>query len=150
MSAAVADTSGGLLLLPETFAIPVHEGSWWAPVHLCWRVKWAIGTLCLSTLKSRTGWKLYLREAALNQSLTGQWYKYPCSLTPDQENCGDLWSLSPEIPCGIEPKLPPTSPHCHYALSLMLHQRLPSSFPCPLPHCPVGFSLKDFQIHDVL
>lgn len=40
-------------------------------------------------------------------------------------------------------------PHSHCGLCLVLHHCLPPSFPCPLPHCHVGFSLEVFLIHDV-
>lgn len=40
-------------------------------------------------------------------------------------------------------------PHGHCGLCLVLHHCLPPSFPCPRPHCRVGFSLEVFLIHDV-
>lgn len=71
------------------------------------------------------------------QPLTNEWqvqrYKYPCSLTPDQENCGELHCLE-SSPEGLSQLSPP---HHHCASCLVLHHCLVcflSRSTSPLPH----------------
>lgn len=103
----------------------MYRGSWWAPVYLSWSLAlrlWNPLPAHITNQKNQRNPGIYI---SLKQPLTNDWQVLPHTWSRK------LWSptLSPEIPCGMQPKLPgpPPPPHCHCGLCLVF------------PHCSVCF-----------